>query len=43
MNHYVGIDVFGSSERVRYGCNGKIVREGKIANEPDALIHGLQG
>jgi transposase len=44
MNHYVGIDVSleDSSVCVVDG-NGKIVCEGKIASEPDALIKWLKG
>jgi len=39
MNYYVGIDVSleGSSVCV-IDANGKIVREGKVASEPEALI-----
>ena len=44
MNHYVGIDVSleASSVCVVDG-DGKIVREGKIVSEPDALITWLGG
>ena len=44
MNHYVGIDVSleASSVCVVDG-NGKIIREGKIVSEPDALIAWLIG
>jgi transposase len=44
MNHYVGIDVSleHSSVCVVDG-NGKIVCEGKIVSEPDALIKWLKG
>jgi len=30
--------VFGMLERLRCGCAGRIVREGKVASEPSALI-----
>ena len=41
MNHYVGIDVSleASSVCVVDG-DGNIVCEGKVASEPDALMHG---
>jgi transposase len=44
MNHYVGVDMSleASSVCVVDG-NGKIVREGKIASEPDALIAVIRG
>ena len=44
MNHYVGIDVSleASSVCVVDGT-GKIVCEGKIMSEPDALITWLKG
>jgi hypothetical protein len=44
MNHYVGVDVWleASSVCIADG-NGKIVCEGKIASEPDALIALIRG
>jgi predicted NBD/HSP70 family sugar kinase len=44
MNHYVGIDVsLEASSLCVVDANGKIVREGKVASEPDALIALAKG
>ena len=39
MNYYAGIDVsLEASSVCVIDANGKIVREGKVASEPEALI-----
>jgi transposase len=39
MDYYAGIDVsLECSSVCVVGTNGKIIREGKVASEPDALI-----
>jgi transposase len=44
MNHYAGIDVsLEASSLCVVDANGKIVREGKVASEPGALIALLRG
>ena len=41
MNYYAGIDVsLEASSVCVIDANGKIVREGKVASEPEALIAG---
>ena len=43
MNHYVGIDVsLEASSVCVVDSNGKIIREGKVASEPGALIEWLR-
>ena len=43
MIHYVGIDVsFEASSVCVVDGNGKIIREGKVASEPGALIEWLR-
>jgi transposase len=44
MNHYAGIDVsLGSSSLCVVDESGRIVREGKVASEPAALIDWFLG
>ena len=39
MEHYAGIDVsLETLERVRCGREGKILKEAKVASEPEALV-----
>jgi len=43
MDHYVGIDVsLEASSICVVDSNGKIIREGKVASEPGALIEWLR-
>ena len=43
MNHYAGIDVsLEASSVCVVDSNGKIIREGKVASEPGALIEWLR-
>jgi hypothetical protein len=39
VEHYVGIDVFGTFERLHCGWAGQDRKEAKVASEPEALVY----